>query len=271
MVKRDNSRTIHNSILGLKNMLGLKYIPFTNSTLNERYNCDNPISNEPYKIGHCVIGLSKSDIVKDGEISLNANEHQPYDANVYVPIPFLMIPTTEVLTSLEKSKYKLFTVVNYNGVEYHAAYAKSLSETGDSSTPSFITHNDAEGYSISSLESKNIDYLHPTPSKESVAYANTLEFISHESKVSIDISQQEMERIKGYIDIIYPERVGNDKHTIMEVGLVHSQHISSTAETPISNAQIAYFQNLTIKDMLDGGLSVSISLGDFMPLQNVGG
>lgn len=269
MIKRNVSRTFHNSMLELKQMLGLTYSPLLNSTLNEAYNLPNPISSESYKLGHFIIGLSNIKTIEDNEVIINSIEHQPYDANVYIPIPVFMTPTTEVLTSLEKSQYALLTTKTYNNIEYHVAYAKATGVSG-SSEPSFITHSNVDGYSISSLDNKNLNYTKPLSTKESVNYPDKLEFIAHNTSIGLELTANEMTLIKSYVDIIYPERAGDNKYNIMEVGVLHSQHLTNTDVNPISNAQVAYFQNLKSKDIVESSMKVSISLGDFMPVHNKG-
>jgi len=265
--RRQGVRTIFNSILNIHNQLDKPYVPIVGSSLNELYNIPSLLTSSPYSIGHFVIGLQPYDINNGGYVDLGLKEHQCYDGNVYTSIPIFMKPTTETVTTLERSTYKLFTVETHNNIEYHVAYAKRLEDIESIGNPSWITHDVTDGYDLVSLESKDLDYLNPTLFDESLTYPDMLKYISYSLELSLVLTEEELANIRNHIDIVYPTRTGTSKYTISEIGLIQSQHVSLDSAVEIYNSQIAYFTYLSMKDMSVSTIELSIEIGDMSPVQ----
>ena len=265
--RRQGVRTIFNGILNIHNQVDKPYVPIVGSSLNELYNIPSLLTSSPYSIGHFIIGLQPYDINNGGYVDLGLKEHQCYDGNVYTPIPIFMKRTTETITTLERSTYKLFTTKRYNNIDYYVAYAKRLEDIESIGNPSWITHDVTNGYDLFALESRDLDYLNPTVIDETLTYPDVLKYISYSLELSLTLTEEELINIRSYIDIIYPTRTGTSKYTISEVGLLQSQHVSLDSTVEIYNSQVAYFTYLSMKDMVGNNIELSIEIGDMSPVQ----
>ena len=266
MNRRNIVKTLHSSMLATSQMFKLAYTPIPISTLNLYHNISGLPSDDDYSIGHFILGLADIDLLNGNTMTLDNIEHQPYDANVAVPIPIFMKINSETVTSSERAKYKLFTTINIGNDVYNVAYAKAV-ETITPKEPYFVTHNSSDGYSIDSLNSANLDYLNPVTTRESVSYPDTLKFVAHATSVHVTITEAEMNNIRGYIDLIYPNRTGANKYRIQEIGLTHAQFTTINAQEELRNAQVAYFINVTPKDLSSPSVNVNIDIGNLMPIQ----
>lgn len=258
---------MYSSILGIQQQLGNPYNPILNSTLNELHNIAVDLGDVSYKIGHFIIGLAPYDMFNSAIVDLRTIEHQCYDGNVYVPIPIFMKVATDSLSNTELSTYKLFTTKTYNNVLYNVAYAKRLEDVSSVPNYSFITHSTLDGYNISSLDSKNLNYLTPTVYRESISYGEDIQYIGQSVELTISLTEAEMDNIKSYVDIIYPTRTGENKYTIGEVAILQSQHQSIDSTIELANAQPSYFVFPNIRDIVEDKLLMALEIGDFIPLQ----
>lgn len=126
------THTIWGQTLMTANALGIEYPIFQHSTLNELYRVQENARlerNERPKIGYFCLGMGGH-----GTSSFNFNgktfakpdlyKHDPKDAGLYEPIPFVLRRLNNDLTPEERANYGLRVKRSYNGVEYFAYYAK---------------------------------------------------------------------------------------------------------------------------------------------------
>lgn len=61
---------------------------------------------------------------EDGVVEMEANQHQPVDANLFSPMPFVARPLTNPLTEAQRKNLRCRTVENFGGVSYEFWWVK---------------------------------------------------------------------------------------------------------------------------------------------------
>jgi len=99
------------------------------TTLNENYKILAEESlgqkaSRDFELKYFGVGVRGSNCVGQdsrGVSQMQVNQHQPIDANLFTPVPFIARPLTEDLDSFNRAKYRMRTVEERNG-ELYAFY-----------------------------------------------------------------------------------------------------------------------------------------------------
>ena len=270
MTNRSITKTLYSSMMQSMNMIGEEYVPPTATTLNDLFDIPNIVSDDNFKLGHFTIGISPVGIIVDDTIISRNYVHNPYDAMVWIKIPLFMKPLSEELTADEKTKYKLWTTETYEQTSYNVAYAKSFSTVSGSSDPIFIEYSEDTGFAESLDTLETLNPLIPTIPSETMDMLHTSNYVGFSTTMNASLTAEEVSAIRGYIDIIYPNRSGGNVHNLFELGVIMSKHDGRNSSDELVDAQISHFIELSTSDMVGDDLTISIDIGDLMPIISMG-
>ena len=134
----DAIKTESFSKLNIAQTLKLPYTiqasPSDYSTLNEAFSVGE-ISSVPDQyptIKYLMIGVGGSRVSAgaSNRVAIDVLTHQPTDATLFEPVPFVLAPANDDLPALERARYRLRKLEVINGVSYWAYYLKIFSTSG---------------------------------------------------------------------------------------------------------------------------------------------
>jgi len=233
----DITKTVYGVARDLAKSMDIKMERLINTTLNEKYDISVSTNMNPGTLEWFALGLKYDSLVDNGTLNISEVRHLPTDGNVYIPIPFFAKPVSEELTSLEKDSYGLFKQIVIDGVSYNCPYLKRITERGTIVSIKDVTYKDGK-YDVDKFNSINADVLSPKVEVGIDTYSDIMEHVAVKSYVHIELTMDEVNNIMLASDLLYPDMVEADRHTISEVALV-----SGIDDIPIC-AQVDYFAKI---------------------------
>lgn len=179
-----------------------------NSTVNERFQVQAgvaPSNAERVKIGYLGIGIGALaySAGSDGLTITEYKQHEATDVNLFKPVPFVLRPITNDLSSALRANYAIRKQVEYSGTQYYAYYLKRIDAS--SSTVTMSTMNVTNGVTTITEFVPNSSNLSPTPKTLSTTAANTVDgdYVVASLPLDLGFTQSEVEEIVNAIKIIY--------------------------------------------------------------------
>lgn len=211
-------RTLYNEALETAKMLGVSYTPLPGTTLNEKHALDviPDNANDLPALRYYGFGLKYDDVVDNG-VNIDNMEHSVLDGDLFIPIPFKVVPTNEGLTEADVNTYRLRVKKTIDGKEYYLCYLKYIPAVAEGD---YIEAERIEDTFNLSLLSVNSNVLTPTPSDPVESHLTHLRYVAYSTPVTLTITPEEASNMIKAVDILYPERRLSDRYTISDVMLV---------------------------------------------------
>lgn len=214
------THTVWGQTLMTANALGIEYPVLQHTTLNELYRVQENARLERHerpRIGYYCIGMGGH-----GTSSFNFNgktfakpdlyKHDPKDAGLYEPIPFVLRRTNNDLTPEERANYGLRVKRDFNGVEYFAYYAKRINT---STSEIRILQDTVVNGKLTSVpyvpDSSNLSPARPTLSPRGVVVASN-EKLRNNLEISINFTAEDARNLLEVGRILFD---GNEDATII--------------------------------------------------------
>jgi len=211
----NSQRTMYNVNLTMNMLLGKPHKELPNTTLNEKFNVlpleDIPENTYPH-LDYIVVGIGGTEIIDDSPYKFS--KHKSIDASLFETVPFITRPLDQDILPDERKKYRLRTIININGVDYIAYYAKKF--TNYISRDGLYEIESINGiHTLKFMTTNTNELLNPTP-----RLANDYLDIEHKKynaktvKVEFSLTTDEMVELENSMSIIYGKIV-----PITEIGL----------------------------------------------------
>ena len=126
----NSNRTIYGLKLQMDMLLGDRWTPMPNTTLNEKFNIglNAPQPSSYPTLKYMCLGVGGSSII-DSQTGYRFSTHRAIDAGLFEHIPFIIRPIDQDLTLEERSKYRFRIQENINGNQYYC-YQKHVWQKG---------------------------------------------------------------------------------------------------------------------------------------------
>lgn len=216
-----------------------------NTTLNEALNVEAAASigvknGRSFTLKYFSLGVRGADGVgKDtnGVTILRVNQHQPIDANVFVPIPLLGRLLSEDVDNVTRAKYRLRTVETRNGQPCVFYWAGLIDFLSYSPKLLKIYKDPVTGVEDVKNYIPTADGLHPVPvtldSSNTVPISNT--YVNGSAILDCSLNSNAIEELKNACRLYY-----NDAGYAAPSELAISYGIDGSAEGSVGNGIIQY-------------------------------
>lgn len=180
-------------------MTGLEFTLDANTTLNEKYTI-NGHGVEENKIAFFGIGSLNQPVTTP--LQLTKIKQRPTDADLVMPIPFLVKPITTPLTEIEKETYFMRSTEDIDGELYVCCYLKKV--VINRPTIKTIKTTPASGNIVTPyIQPPNV--LTPTITDYiDVTINEAIEYIMVSQKVSCEITSIDKANIEQAMNLKYP-------------------------------------------------------------------
>ena len=254
------TKTIHFARLELLRSMNIPFNIEQYSTLNEKHQMANIA---PPNTGYPTIqylGIGRGghrNAVGSGSNGLiDILQHGVTDAALFEQIPFVLTPTTNDLSLVDRAKYRIRKLETHGGIDYFAYYLKVIP---NASVPPDIRVIQMVDGVIASDDTyvPSPSSLSPTPVDISNTVVNTVsgKHIIIQSKIALPLTADEILAINDAVTTIY----GDVRYaTISEVAIVAGYDISVTNSLGGISATYDEIQSA----------QVMCFIGTFVPLQN---
>lgn len=122
-------------------------------------------------------GNSVKSTSEDGVVEMQANQHQPVDANLFSPMPFIARPIDNPLPEAMRKKYRARTVETFGGAQYEFWWAKLIDFTDYNPRMLKIVRDPETGVETPTVFIPTAENLNPEPinltSENTVPVSNT--------------------------------------------------------------------------------------------------
>lgn len=235
-----SQRTMYGASLSLAQMLGKDYVIKENTTLNQLldiYPTENLLPGQYPLLQYFCIGTGGNGIIENTDVYPYSN-HSPLDAGLFNMVPFVLRETTNDLTPMEATKYRLKKIIRVDGKDYIAYYLRRIDRDTEIDFKENFYQISRRGSSdtidILNLESR--DVLHPTPiSKVGKIISNNSSYVTKLAKVILQLKSNEVQELKQAIKTL------NADFNLTEIGLVSGVEKNfPTGETEAICTQILY-------------------------------
>jgi hypothetical protein len=183
------------------------------TTLNERYNIlatqsIGPKNGKDFELKYFGVGIRGSDC--DGKNLLGAtkmkvNQHQPKDANLFVPIPFACRPVASDFDNVNRGKYRMRTVQDVNGVATAFYWLKLISFANYNPQVMVITRDENNNETPVPYIPEKDDLFNPTPvdfiSTGSVPISNV--YMNSSAILDCSLDQADLTEMENACRILY--------------------------------------------------------------------
>lgn len=240
------SRTIYGAKLQTASLLGLPYVADPNSTLNEAFDLfkNEPRPNDayPYMTYYCIgFGGHRPEVGANSIPYMAPIKHRTRDANTFEPIPFLIRPVDEDLTSAQRDNYGMRVRKTINGDEFFCYYLKKI----DLSTvePEMI-QTIKDGQTITNTPfAPEVTDLTPTPPAVDPGQSTTTtgEFFSVAATIDIAFSDADVAELREVAEVMFSD---SNMAIISEVGLVTAHPKTVTGENASGDLTVNYVEAL---------------------------
>lgn len=216
------TRTIYGSRLQTELLLGLPYVPVTNTTLNEKFGIQSgvvPDSQAVPRVRYFCIGNGghRNEVGGDGQPYVSAIQHAASDAALYKHLPFLIREPDSDLTALERQRYALRKQITVNGDTYIAYYAKRLDFTNVAAEMKHNTVSDGITSSIPFVPTgANLNPTAPAIPSTGVVTTNG-DYLSASAVLNLNFSEQDVAELINVATILFANPL---YAVISEIGLV---------------------------------------------------
>ena len=217
-------------------------------TLNDKYGIPS-INNDITKVtlGYYTLGIRKDGVTAD-------TTHDSADREVFVPLPFLIVPTSTGLTSSQKDMFKIRVVKTINNVEYIMCYVKKVTAIDVDMSAYNVEYNQTSKTFTPSLLVPSQAYTN-AQSKSGCGGDKITNFHATSTKVTVSLSIDEIASAKAAANIMY----GIPNPTFNEVGLYTG---IPDANGELSNTTAYIFRSIDPDNYnADGSMSVVINIG----------
>ena len=277
------TRTACNSYLGSVLQLGVPFEMFPFTTLNEKFNVQAGVAPAPSQrpdIKGIVIGNKGHILVPtaNGNSSSDPVQHKATDMALNNHIPFVIRDINNDLDPIQRAKYALRTIEEYNGDRFICYWLKRFDKSAVRPKMMLIERG-ADGTEISRVpfvpDSTN---LNPQPSILSPEGVNVVkgQYVTIESVLDIGMNASDMTEIANAANIIYgDERQG----IISEIGLVSGVDQKVTIDVPgqgsanfnemIAVQIMAFINSFISKRWANNGFGYLVNAGATEPLFNI--
>lgn len=262
-------RTIYFTDVQLHAAMGKKYKPQINTTLNERFGVllEATIPDAPLPtIGFYAIGIGGDGVI-NGNNGYVYSKHSPIDAALFTHIPFLMLPVTSDLNSVDRLEYRMRTIEVFDGISYACYYLKKIPEYDLRDYFYKITTVDGRD-ELSVFSTATDKLLNPVPVERSVDVLDihSSTYVAKLAKLTFSLTNTEIANISAALNIR-----GIPDTVIKEIGLCQGVDIVDTdTALELVSAQIAVHievdLNLATHIMNDSSIKRAIELGGSEPL-----
>lgn len=245
----NSQRTIYNQELVKYFSCGRHYVPFKNTTLNEKFDI-LPDTHTPkgfYPVPkYFVIGIGGEEIINDVQ-GYTMSRHNCIDAALYHHIPFVLRTLDNDLRPSEKKEYRLRNITTINNIDYIAYWGK-------------VTSNVDCRPHIARIETRNgvdvvTQFKTDTDSLLNPVYKNKPRKLTEATSVSTVVSQYSIE---FYLSPFDQDELRNvfkilnlDPRTkITELGLCQAYNVVSNGYDEIIDTQIAFHIDLNLDTLV---------------------
>lgn len=212
-----SQRTIYGMALQLAQILGIKYVPLKNTTLNEKFDIDPNyvIPDDVYPtLKYFALGIGGDSIISNGD-GYKYSRHSPVDAALFSHVPFIMRPLTADLNETERLRYRFRKIEIFDGTEFACYYLKVIEtiELRDY----FYKITTKDGLSVLSIYNINTDkLLNPVPKNRTIdsVSISDYEYVTKMSKLRFELTIDELKELS---DVLYKR--GLTTKQITEIGV----------------------------------------------------
>jgi len=217
-------------------------------TLNEKYgipSLDNDISKS--SLEYFTIGI-RSPSLSDDIV------HSSTDREVFIPVPFLMVPSSTGLTDGQKDTYKIRFTSVINNIEYISCYVKKVSAI-DTDNIVYEAEYNKESQTFTPTEHVPSQAYTTTPVVGSCDGTGLSNFFVVSSKITVVLTVDELASIKDAANLLY----GLSDIDIFEIGIYSG---IGDSNNELSNASAYMFKGVNLDNYdVDGNLNVTMNVG----------
>ncbi len=237
----------------------------TNTTLNEQYDVDRQLLTEDYEypyLNYYAIGTGGEPIIDN--LNYRYNDHSATDIILRNMIPFVLRPTNNDLTVIERAQYRFRKTMTINNETYFAYYLKKI-EVINSRDEFFKITTDENGVEVLSIfNTKDEKLLSPTVLEKKVLIENntTTQIITKTIQFLFKLNISELKDLANVMSLL------NLSNThITEIAICSS--IDKDSYTEPRKVQIAYFVesaiNIASKILSEKPLNIYLEVGSSEP------
>lgn len=237
----------------------------SNTTLNEYLDIDRTLLTEDFDypiLNYYAIGTGGEPIIDN--INYRYNDHSATDIVLRNMIPFVLRPSNNDLTSLEKEQYRFRKSVIINEEVYFAYYLKKIEVINSRDEFFKITTDEAGVPVLSIFNTKDEKLLSPTALEKKALIENnkTTQIITKTIQFLFNLSISELEDIQNVLTLLKL-----DNTHITEIAICSS--IDKETYSEPRKVQIAYFAeaaiNIATKILSEKPLNMYLEVGSSEP------
>ncbi|CAH0448085.1 hypothetical protein SM033_00261 [Vibrio phage vB_VpaM_sm033] len=199
---------------------GNTYVPAAFSTLNGYFEIEEntPLAQDEFPEPKLLV-IGRGGHENEGIDITNTRQHRINNACLFEHLPFVLREVNDDLTDEERRNYRLRKLVNYNGVDYFAYYAKVLNSINTSSDIEIVDTSVNPPSRTPYVPSDAQYNPQPVSMVDGEINSATNIFLSVSDVQEILITPAEIASILDAVDIIYGDR---RKAVISEMGIASS-------------------------------------------------
>ena len=239
----NSQRTMYNVNLTINMLLGNPHRELPNTTLNEKFNIlpleEIPDNTYP-KLDYIVVGIGGTELIDDSPYKFS--KHKSIDASLFETVPFIVRPLNQDILPEKRKNYRLRTIINVNGVNYIAYYAKKF-------TNYILRDGLYEIESVNNIHTLKFmstntnELLNPTPrlANDYLDIENK-KYNAKTVKVEFSLTTDEMIELENSMSIVYGKIV-----PITEIGLATGiDKVLADGNTEATNVVISFFVEVNL-------------------------
>lgn len=202
------TRTIYGMYLQTCAHMGLPFVVYPNTTLNEKLGVQAgkiPDAGVYPTVGYLSLGNGglKSDVSGDGTLVMVPKIFNATNASPYNPLPLVLRPLGNDLDPATRAKYALRRIETRNNVPYIAYYLKRLDKTGLTASMNLTTV--VNGVKSTVPFSPDSSVLNPVPPAISTPGVITADgtYVNASAPLGIVLDANDIAELMNVFDIIY--------------------------------------------------------------------
>lgn len=165
-------------------------------------------SGRDFELKYYIVGRrgnSVKSISDDGVVEMQANQHQPVDANLFSPMPFIARPVDSPLTEAQRKEYRCRTVETFGGVAYEFWWVRVIDFTNYNPRMLKIVRDPETGVETPTTFIPTDDNLHPEPinltSTNTVPVSNT--YVNSTAMLDCSLDSNDVVELQNVATIRY--------------------------------------------------------------------
>lgn len=188
-------------------------------------------------------GNSVKSVAPDGVVEMQANQHQPVDANLFSPMPFVARPLDNPLTEAQRAGLRCRTVETFGGIPYEFWWVKTIDFTNYNPRMLKIVRDPETGVETPTVFIPSVDNMHPEPinltSENTVPVSNT--YVNSTAMLDCSLDASDVVELQNVAAIRYGDA---GKARISETAVCYG--IDTLTEGNIGTGVVTYTEAVAV-------------------------